>query len=60
MEGLKRLRNRGGSERRWWLVVDNGTADLCRDDPGQELTLIVESTVLALTESGLATANPTK
>ena len=37
-------------ERRWWLVVDNGVADLCRDDPGQELTLSVESTVLALTE----------
>jgi DNA-binding HxlR family transcriptional regulator len=37
-------------ERRWWLVVDNGAADLCRDDPGQELTLSVESTVLALTE----------
>ena len=37
-------------ERRWWLVVDNGAADLCRDDPGEELTLSVESTVLALTE----------
>jgi DNA-binding HxlR family transcriptional regulator len=37
-------------ERRWWLVVENGKADLCRDDPGHELTLIVESTVRALTE----------
>ena len=37
-------------ERRWWLVVENGSADLCRDDPGHELTLVVESTVLALTE----------
>ena len=37
-------------ERRWWLVVENGSADLCRDDPGRELTLVVESTVLALTE----------
>ena len=37
-------------ERRWWLVVDQGSADLCRDDPGGEPTLIVESTVLALTE----------
>lgn len=41
-------------ERRWWLVVDRArdgaNADLCRDDPGHELTLIVESSVLALTE----------
>ena len=37
-------------ERRWWLVVENGSADLCRDDPGHELTLVVESTVRALTE----------
>lgn len=37
-------------ERRWWLVVDKGSADLCRDDPGEDATLIVESTVLALTE----------
>lgn len=40
----------GPRERRWWLVVENGEADLCRDDPGHELTLIVESTVRALTE----------
>ncbi|OUM03840.1 HxlR family transcriptional regulator [Variovorax sp. JS1663] len=37
-------------ERRWWLVIDQGAADLCRDDPGEDPTLIVESTVLALTE----------
>ena len=37
-------------ERRWWLVVERGSADLCRDDPGPEPTLVVESTVLALTE----------
>lgn len=37
-------------ERRWWLVIDNGSADLCRDDPGSEVTLVVESSVLALTE----------
>ena len=37
-------------ERRWWLVVESGSADLCRDDPGHELTLVVESSVLALTE----------
>src|SRR5688572_19094732 len=26
-------------ERFWWLVVENGTADLCRDDPGHEVTV---------------------
>ncbi|MBK8162389.1 MAG: helix-turn-helix transcriptional regulator [Gammaproteobacteria bacterium] len=44
------FRDAGPRERRWWLVVENGEADLCRDDPGHELTLIVESTVRALTE----------
>lgn len=37
-------------ERSWWLVVDNGEIDLCRDDPGHEVTLIIESSVRALTE----------
>ena len=37
-------------ERRWWLVVEDGAADLCRDDPGHELDVVVESTVRALTE----------
>jgi DNA-binding HxlR family transcriptional regulator len=37
-------------ERLWWLVVESGEVDLCRDDPGHELTVIVESTVRALTE----------
>ncbi|MEJ7685985.1 MAG: winged helix-turn-helix transcriptional regulator [Variovorax sp.] len=37
-------------ERRWWLVVANGSADLCRDNPGEDPTLIVESTMQALTE----------
>ena len=37
-------------ETQWWLVVESGNADLCRDDPGHELTLIVESSVLALTD----------
>jgi DNA-binding HxlR family transcriptional regulator len=34
----------------WWLVVEGGVADLCRTDPGRELTLVVDSTVRALTE----------
>jgi DNA-binding HxlR family transcriptional regulator len=37
-------------ERAWWLVVENGVADLCRDDPGRELTLVVQSSLRALTE----------
>jgi DNA-binding HxlR family transcriptional regulator len=37
-------------ERAWWLVVENGELDHCRDAPGHEVTLIVESTVRALTE----------
>jgi len=45
-----RFSDAGPGERRWWLVVDQGSADLCRDDPGGEPTLVVESTVLALTE----------
>jgi DNA-binding HxlR family transcriptional regulator len=36
-------------ERRWWLVVERGVSDLCRDDPGHELSVIVESSVRALT-----------
>ena len=44
------LHRRAPGERRWWLVVEDGSADLCRDDPGREPTLVVESTVLALTE----------
>ena len=37
-------------EKLWWLVVKQGVADLCRDDPGRDLTLVVDSTVRALTE----------
>ena len=38
-------------ERLWWLVVENRTTDLCRDDPGHEVTVIVDTTVRALTEA---------
>ena len=34
----------------WWLVVEDGVVDLCRTDPGRELTLVVDATVRALTE----------
>lgn len=53
-----RFRDAGSRERRWWLVVESGEADLCRDDPGHELTLIVESTVRALTEIWTGDSSP--
>jgi DNA-binding HxlR family transcriptional regulator len=37
-------------EREWWLVVEHGVADLCRDDPGRDPTLVVQATVRGLTE----------
>ena len=37
-------------EKAWWLVVEEGAADLCRDDPGRDLTLVVDSTVRGLTD----------
>jgi DNA-binding HxlR family transcriptional regulator/putative sterol carrier protein len=37
-------------ERSWWLVVEDGVADLCRDDPGREVTLVVVASLRALTE----------
>lgn len=45
-----RFRDARPGESAWWLVVENGVADLCRDDPGRDLTLVVDSTVRALTE----------
>jgi DNA-binding HxlR family transcriptional regulator len=45
-----RLPDAHEGERAWWLVVEEGVADLCRDDPGRELTLVVEASVRALTE----------
>ena len=45
-----RLKDAQPGERLWWLVVSGGEADLCREDPGREVTLVVESTLRALTE----------
>ena len=45
-------------EQDWWLAVEDGVADLCRDDPGYELTLQVRSTVRALTEVWTGDATP--
>jgi DNA-binding HxlR family transcriptional regulator len=47
-------------EQRWWLVVEDGAADLCRDDPGHELTLVVDSSVRALTEVWTGDSDPGK
>ena len=38
------------TERLWWLVVQDHVADLCRDDPGHDVSVLVDSTVRALTE----------
>src|SRR5688572_184787 len=45
-------------ERLWWLVVENGTADLCRDDPGHEVTVTVESSLRSLTEIWTGDSDP--
>jgi DNA-binding HxlR family transcriptional regulator len=45
-------------ERRWWLVVENRVADLCRDDPGEDVTVEVESTVRALTDVWTGDSDP--
>jgi len=53
-----RFSDAAAGERMWWLVVEKGTADLCRDDPGHELDVIVESTVRALTEIWTGDSDP--
>ena len=45
-----RLTDAPPGERLWWLVVSDGEVDLCREDPGHRVTLIVESTLRSLTE----------
>ena len=45
-------------ERHWWLVVANGEIDLCREDPGHELTLVVEASVAILTEIRTSDSDP--
>ncbi len=45
-----RFRDARPGEKRWWLVVERGEVDLCRDDPGHEVTLVIDTTVRALTE----------
>ena len=55
-----RFRDAPAAERRWWLVVENRTADLCRDDPGHDITVDVDSTVRALTEVWTGDTDPQK
>jgi DNA-binding HxlR family transcriptional regulator len=45
-------------ERLWWLLVENRVVDLCRDDPGQEVTVVVDSTVRALTQIWTGDSDP--
>jgi DNA-binding HxlR family transcriptional regulator len=53
-----RFRDARPGEKTWWLVVENGSADLCRDDPGRELTLVVDSSVRALTDVWTGASTP--
>ena len=53
-----RFRDARTGERVWWLVVENGMADLCRDDPGHDLDVIVESNVRTLTEVWTGDTDP--
>lgn len=45
-------------ERKWWLVAEDSEVDLCRDDPGRDLTLLVDATVRALTEVWMGHRTP--
>ncbi len=37
-------------QRRWWVVFEEGEADLCMKDPGHEVDLYISSPLRALTE----------
>lgn len=37
------------TRQRWWLIVDNGTADLCAVDPGFDVDLYVRSDLRTMT-----------
>lgn len=36
--------------RRWWLVVEDGEVDLCLEDPGHDIDLVVTSDLRCLTQ----------
>lgn len=52
------LHDARSGEKAWWLIVEHGIADLCRDDPGRDLTLIVQSSLRALTEVWMGDRSP--
>ena len=45
------------TRQRWWLIIDNGAADLCSVDPGFDVDLYVRSDLRTMTQiwMGLAT-----
>src|SRR5688500_728892 len=45
-------------EKEWWLVVESRSAELCRDDPGHEVDVVVESSVRSLTEIWTGDSDP--
>lgn len=45
-------------EKAWWLVVENGNVDLCKDDPGRDLTMVVQCSVRAFTEVWMGDRTP--
>ncbi len=55
-----RFRDARPRERAWWLVIEKGDVELCRDDPGHELDVVVDSTVRALTEIWTGDSDPQK
>lgn len=36
-------------QRQWWLISENNEVDLCLDDPGYEIDLLIESPLAAMT-----------
>ncbi len=36
--------------RQWWLVCDDGAVDLCLEDPGYDVDIVVQSPLRVLTE----------
>jgi DNA-binding HxlR family transcriptional regulator len=53
-----KFRDAPATECLWWLVVENRMADLCRDDPGHDLDVVVDSTLRALTEIWTGDSEP--
>ncbi len=37
------------SDRSWWLVIENGTVDLCKFDPGHDIDLLVRCSLRTMT-----------